>query len=206
MKVPGKTPALVKPQTSYRAIVVGASAGGFAALKSVLPALPAGYPLPVIVVQHLHPWQDGAALLYAAGCCPLQVKEAEEKEPIQAGTIYFAPPNYHLLIEDDETFALSIDEKVNYTRPSIDVLFESAAAVYGAQLVGVILSGGNQDGAAGLWAIKQHGGLAIVQDPACAEVVIMPRAAISATQVDYVLPLEQIGQVLCKLAAEVAQE
>lgn len=187
----------------YQAVVIGASAGGSAALGQFLPLLPPDYPLPVVVVQHLHPQQEGAALLYHLGNCALRLKEAEEKQPVLPGCVYFAPPNYHLLIEDDRTFALSVDEKINFTRPSIDVLFESACEVYGRGLVGVILSGANQDGAAGLSAIKQRGGLTIVQDPSTAEVPYMPRAALAATQVDYVLPLKQIGELLVGVAQDV---
>ncbi len=180
----------------YRAIVIGASAGGPAALAQVLAQLPADYALPVLVVQHVHPQQESVTLVYPPGCCALQLKEADEKEPIQSGFVYFAPPNYHLLVEDDYTLALSTDERVNYARPSIDVLFESAAHVFGPSLVGIILSGANQDGAAGLGAVKRRGGLAIVQDPATAEVPQMPNAALAATPVDYVLSPEAIGRLL----------
>ena len=114
-----------------------------------------------------------------------------DKEAIKPANVYFAPPNYHLLINDDKTFSLSIDDKVNYARPSIDVLFESAVDVYAPWLVGVILTGANNDGAQGLRLIKERGGLAIVQDPQTAESAYMPKAALEATQVDYVLPLRR---------------
>jgi two-component system chemotaxis response regulator CheB len=127
------------------------------------------------------------------------VKEAEEKEPIRTGYVYFAPPNYHLLIEDDLTFALSIDAKVNYSRPSIDVLFESAVHVYGSQVVAIILTGANNDGAQGIRLVKAQGGLAIVQDPQTADSPFMPKAALEATPVDGVLSPREIGRFLLKI-------
>lgn len=175
---------------------MGVSAGGTAALKELLPCFPASYPLPIAIVQHLHPTQTNFLVMHFNQYCHLPVTEAEEKEPLRPGVIYFAPPNYHLLIESDRTLALSVDEKVNYSRPSIDVLFESAADVYQAGVIGVVLTGANNDGAAGLRAIKAAGGLAVVQDPATAEVPYMPQAALAATSVDYVLPLADIGALL----------
>ena len=183
----------------YAAVVIGASAGGTAPLSAILQALPANYSLPVIVVQHLHPQQEGPAIFYKSKCCQINLKEAAEKEALLAGWVYFAPPNYHLLVEDDRTFALSVDPKVNYSRPSIDVLFESASEVYGALLVGVVLSGANEDGANGLKAIQDRGGLAVVQDPASAEMPYMPQAALAVVQADYTLLPEQIGALLCKI-------
>lgn len=183
---------------SYEAVVIGASAGGSAALAQLLPRLPAAFPLAVVVVRHLHPLQTGLPFPYQTRDWALPLKEADEKEPIRPGWIYFAPPNYHLLIESDRTFALSIDERVNYVRPSIDVLFESAADVYGVHLVGVILSGANQDGAAGLRRIKERGGLTVVQDPATAEISLMPQAALALTRIDHVLPPAEIGALLAR--------
>ncbi len=188
-------------KNKYEAVVIGASAGGSAALAQLLPRLPPTFPLAVIIVRHLHPLQAGLPFAYQTRDWALPVKEADEKEPVRPGWIYFAPPNYHLLIESDRTFALSIDERVNYVRPSIDVLFESAAEVYGAGLVGVILSGANQDGAAGLRRIKERGGLAVVQDPATAEVALMPQAALAMAQIDYVLPPAEIGALLARCGA-----
>ena len=185
--------------TRYQIIVIGGSAGAMAALTKLLPVFPTGYPLPIVIAQHLHPWQDDYHLEHFGDQCALPVKEARDKESIEAGTIYFAPPNYHLLINDDKTFSLSIDDKVNYARPSIDVLFESAVDVYAPWLVGVILTGANNDGAEGLRLIKERGGLAIVQDPQTAESAYMPKAALAATKVDYVLPLPEIGKLLLEL-------
>lgn len=182
-----------------RAIVMGVSAGGTEALCQLLPIFPADYPFPLIVVQHLHPLQDDFLAQHYDSLSALSVKEAEEKEPIQTGFIYIAPPNYHLLIEDDRTFSLSIDPRVNFARPSIDVLFESAADVYGARLIGVILTGANQDGADGLRLIQKRGGLVIVQDPTTAMAPTMPQAAIGTTHKPHVLSLTGIGSFLLQL-------
>ncbi len=179
--------------------MLGTSAGGTAALAILLAPLPETYPLSVIVVQHLHPWQAGAPLIYGAPTSALPVREVVDKEPVRAGCVYFAPANYHLLIEDDRTFALSIDEKVNYSRPAIDVLFESAVDVYGSHLIGVVLTGASQDGARGLRRIKESGGLTIVQDPATAEAPYMPESAVAAMEADYVLPLPEIGALLVQV-------
>ncbi|MGD8626562.1 MAG: chemotaxis protein CheB [Anaerolineae bacterium] len=185
----------------YQAVVLGGSAGASAALGEILPLLPAHYPLPVVVVQHLHPLQAGPALLRACEGCKLVLKEVDEKEPIQPGFVYFAPANYHLLVEEDRTFSLSIDSRVHYTRPAIDVTFESAADAYGRGLVGVVLSGANQDGAEGLRCIKARGGLTVVQDPATAEADFMPRAAMKASQVDHMLQPAGIGRLLVELGS-----
>jgi two-component system, chemotaxis family, protein-glutamate methylesterase/glutaminase len=187
-------------EARYSAVVIGASAGGTHALQKILPSLPAGFPLPIIIAQHLHPLQDGLSLIHDSGVSTLTVKDADEKEAIRPGFVYFAPPNYHLLIEADHTFSLSIDPKVNYSRPSIDVLFESAANVYGSHLVAIILTGANNDGAEGLRLIKEKGGLVIVQDPQSAEFSLMPAAALQVVQPNYVLGLAEIGSWLAKLA------
>jgi len=179
-------------------VVIGVSAGGSGALPIVLSALPADYAVPVIVVRHLYPDAGPYGHDVLARACALRLSEAEEKAPVTAG-IHVAPANYHLLVERDRTFALSIDERVRWARPSIDVLFESAADVYGSDLVGVILTGANDDGARGLRRIKEAGGTTIVQDPATAEFPDMPRAAMEACKVGHVLPLEGIGALLGKL-------
>ncbi len=128
--------------------------------------------------------------------CRLKVKEAEEKEALAAGHVYVAPANYHLLVEKDRTLALSTEDKVNYSRPSIDVLFESAAEVFGRELAGVVLTGGNSDGTRGLRRIKSRGGLALVQDPASAEAPTMPQAAIDNCNVDHILSLADLARAL----------
>jgi len=182
--------------TGYDAIVIGASAGGLTALTQILPKLPHPFPQAVVVVQHLHPESGEYMVEFLKQRCLLPVKEAEDKESVLPGVIYVAGARYHLLIERDRTFSLSVDDKVNYARPSIDVLFESAAATYGPKLIGVVLSGANADGTAGLAAIKARGGLAVVQDPATAEASFMPQAALDGTAVDHVLDLAGIGRLL----------
>lgn len=184
----------------YEAIVIGVSAGGLSALNRILPDLPSDFTLAVIIVQHMHTTGDNFLSSYLNDKCNLNVKEVDDKESILKNTIYIAPPNYHLLVEADRTFSLSIDEPVNYARPSIDVLFETAADVYTTNLIGVILTGANTDGSHGLKRIKASGGLSVVQDPLTAEADTMPRAAIAAVDVDYVLPLEEIGKALTMLA------
>jgi two-component system, chemotaxis family, protein-glutamate methylesterase/glutaminase len=187
-------------QQKYGIVVIGGSAGAMTVLVELLPSFPADFPLPIVIAVHLHPRQDNAHIERLADQCALKVKEADEKESIQAGAIYLAPPNYHLLIEDDRTFSLSIDERVNYARPSIDVLFETAAQAYGPQTVGVVLTGANNDGAHGLQCIKEQGGLTIVQDPRTAESTYMPQAALEATPVDHVLSVPEISKLLLKIA------
>jgi two-component system chemotaxis response regulator CheB len=183
----------------YVAVVMGASAGGLDALGTVLAHLTAGFALPVIIAQHVHPVQSG----YLAQCldvnCPLPVREAEDKSNIDAGIVYVAPPNYHLLVEDEGTLALSVDERVQYSRPSIDVLFESAADIWGCRAIGVLLTGANRDGAAGLRRIRDCGGLTIAQDPATAEQPAMPQAAIDVDAAHSVLALAEIGRLLARL-------
>lgn len=185
----------------FDAIVIGGSAGAIKALTTLLSYFPTGYSLPVIVVLHLHPQQDRYFLQHFNKGCALTVKEADEKENIQGGYVYFAPPNYHLLIETDQTFSLSTEAKVNYSRPSIDVLFESAASVYGPRLAAVLLTGANNDGAEGLRLIKEKGGLVIIQDPQSAESSYMPEAALQVVTPDFVLDLADIGCWLAEAAA-----
>jgi two-component system, chemotaxis family, protein-glutamate methylesterase/glutaminase len=180
----------------YQAVVTGVSAGGMNVLPRLLGMIAPDFALALVIVQHLHPLQDDCFVRRLAGICRLPVKEAEEKAPVQAGVVYLAPANYHLLIEADRTFSLCVGEKVNFSRPSIDVLFESAAEVYGAGLVGVILTGASRDGAAGLRRIKEKGGLAVVQDPRTAEYPAMPQAALEETVVDHVESIKQIGRLL----------
>ena len=183
------------------AIVVGASAGAIQALSRILPALPAGYPIPVLVVVHIPADRsDLLAPLFQAKC-RVVVKEAEDKEPILPGSVYFGPSDYHLLVETDRTISLSADEPVLYSRPSIDVLFESAADAYGAGLVGVILTGANEDGAAGLLAIAAAGGVALAEDPADAFAPTMPSAALELCAEAQSMSLDQIAAYLVGLGA-----
>lgn len=185
--------------TSARAVAIGVSAGAVQALLAVLPVLPASFPLPVLVVVHVPPDRDNVLVSLMQTKCRLTVKEAEDKEPIVGGAIYFAPSDYHLLVEVDETIALSTDEPVNYSRPSIDVLFESAADAYGEALVGVILTGANHDGAAGLKAVAKAGGVAIVQDAAEAYATAMPDAALEASPSAVIMNLDAIASYLSSL-------
>ncbi len=186
----------------YKVVVIGASTGGSKALKAILSILPSEFALAVIIVMHRHKDTDGYLEQSLDNECKMHVKQADEKEEIKAGVVYVAPPNYHLLIEDDGTFSMSVEGAVNYARPSVDVVFESAAEVYGKCLIGVILTGANKDGSLGLKRVKEAGGLAIVQTPETSEAAEMPKAAIAAVNPDYVLPLDEIGLLLRKLESE----
>lgn len=186
---------------AYKAVVMGASAGGMQALKTIIAALPSSFPLPVAVVQHIGEHRESILADYLSRLSALSVKEAEDKEPFCAGQVYLAPPGYHLLIEPDKTFSLSVDPCVNYSCPSIDVLFESAADAFGNSLIGVVLTGANADGSHGLKAIKANGGLVIVQNPETAEARAMPQAAARAVQTDYIVELEKVAPLLVQLSA-----
>jgi two-component system chemotaxis response regulator CheB len=176
------------------------------ALSIIIPRLPPAFPIPIVVIQHVSPHSDNYITRYLDNISAIKVKEVDEKEKIRPGVVYTAPPNYHVLVEEDETFSLSMEERINFARPSIDVFFQSAADVYGPHLVGVVLTGANNDGSQGLKIIKEKGGLTIVQDPDTAEVDGMPRAAIQATKIDHILPLEQISPLLVKLGSLKRQE
>ncbi len=178
--------------SKYQAIVIGTSAGGLAALMGILRQLPADYSLPIMIVQHRFRDQKNLLEEVLQNKCEIEIRQVDEKERIESGIIYIAPPDYHLLIESDRTFSLSSDPFVSFSRPSIDVLFESAASVYGRSLVGILLTGANKDGAAGLNAIRKAGGLTIAQSPADAEYPYMPQAAIDAGAARLVLKLSEI--------------
>ena len=183
---------------TYKMLVIGLSAGGTPLIKRLLTALPKDYSLAVTIVAHLPEGHESTLAQQLNALTDLPVTEARDKEPIVAGHVYIAPPNYHLLIENNRTFSLSTEEKVNFSRPSIDILFESAANVYGPRLAAIILTGANNDGAEGLRLIKEKGGLAIVQDPRSAESSFMPGAALQAVQPDFVLGLAEIGRWLAE--------
>lgn len=185
----------------YQAVVIGASAGGMAALNAILSGLRDDFPLPVVVVQHRSADADDFLSLYLDERSKLRVKEAEEKERLAAGEVYLAPANYHLLVEQDGTLSMTVGEKVNYARPSIDVLFETAADAYGPGLIGIILTGAGSDGSKGMKCIKERGGLTIVQDPGTAESDAMPRAAIAITAIDHIVPLAEIGPFLNRITS-----
>ena len=178
------------------AVVIGASAGAVDALSSILPMLPKNFPVPILIVVHLPPEQDSLLPQLMQARCALNVKEAEDKEPIQPGAVYFAPPNYHLLVEADRTIAFSNDEPVLFCRPSVDVLFEAAADVYGAGLVGIVMTGANYDGTDVLRAIRKAGGTAIVQNPQGAFASTMPQSALKACPDALVLDVKEIGEYL----------
>jgi two-component system chemotaxis response regulator CheB len=185
--------------SKYKAIVIGASAGGLRALSMLLATLPAQYPLPLIIVQHRAKTEDQLLEDVLQHKTSLTIKQADEKERIKPGVAYFAPPDYHLMIEDTETFSLSSDEPVQYSRPSIDVLFGSAAQFYKTGLIGVLLTGANDDGSEGIRQISRRGGLTIVQDPDEAEYQVMPRAAIRTHEVKRILTLKEIIHFLQSL-------
>jgi two-component system chemotaxis response regulator CheB len=183
---------------AFEIVVVGASYGGLAALQVLLPELAPEFPLPVVIVQHRKKDADDGLCEYLRKRCPLPFIEPEDKEKVEPGHVYLAPRDYHLLIEKS-IFALSTESPVAYARPSIDVLFESAADIYRERIVGVVLTGANRDGAKGLAKIKALGGLAVVQDPVSAESRAMPDAALAATTVDRILPLPEIAPFLNEL-------
>jgi len=181
---------------NFQAIVIGVSAGGFNATHAILSSFPEDFPLPVIIVHHR---MEGSGTYLAESLnanCRLTVKEADEKEEIEPGTVYIAPAGYHLLIEKNRTFSLCVDEPVCYARPSIDVLFETAAQTYMSHLIGIILTGANSDGSEGVRRIKEKGGLTIAQDPETAEAKAMPAAAIATKSIDFVMTLEEIPAFL----------
>jgi two-component system, chemotaxis family, protein-glutamate methylesterase/glutaminase len=186
----------------YEAVVLGVSSGGMNALKVIFSCLPEDFNIPVVIVQHLNARSNSEWIKLLNDKSRLDIKEADEKEEIKKGKIYIAPPNYHLLIERNKTFSFTIDERVNFARPSIDVLFESAAEACKDKLIGVILTGSNSDGTNGMKKIKEYGGLTIAQDPHTAESPFMPASAIAAIQMDHVLPLGGIIDLLIKISKQ----
>ncbi len=185
---------------SIAAMVMGGSAGALEALGVILPALPASFGLPVAIVLHV-PRGRNRLIEVIAHQCVLPVAEAEDKAPLAPGVVYVAPPNYHLLIERRRCLSLSTEDPVRYSRPSIDVLFETAADAYGPALVGVLLTGANDDGARGLARIRSAGGVTVVQSPETATSRMMPEAALRLTSAHHVLPLSEIGPFLARLGA-----
>ena len=179
-------------------MVIGTSLGGLSALKIILENLPADFPVPIAIVQHRHKESNNTLKELLQEYTSLPIREVEDKDKILPGYIYLAPADYHLLVELGH-FALSTDQVVSYARPSIDVLFESAADVYTDQVIGIILTGANQDGMQGIKKIKLRGGLTIVQEPSTAESYVMPEAAISAVAVDWILTLKDIASQMVKL-------
>jgi two-component system, chemotaxis family, protein-glutamate methylesterase/glutaminase len=185
----------------YDMIAIGASWGGLRAIECVLSALPDDFRVPIVIAQHRAADSGSGALTRMFGLrSALEVCEAGDKDAIEPGRVYLAPADYHLLVEPDG-FALSTEGPVRYSRPSIDVLLESAADTYGERMVGVILTGANDDGARGLARVKRHGGLTIVQDPETAEKRSMPAAAIATGAADQVVALDEIGPLLVEVTA-----
>jgi two-component system chemotaxis response regulator CheB len=188
-------------ESRAQAIVIGASAGAVDALSTILPALAPEYPLPLLVVVHLPADQKSLMPELLRVRCRVDVREAEDKEPIRPGTVYFAPPDYHLLVETDRRLSLSSEEPVLYSRPSIDVLFETAADAYESELIGMILTGANSDGARGLRAVQEAGGIALVQRPDLAYSPGMPQAALDACPGALALSLDEITAYLMEVVS-----
>jgi two-component system chemotaxis response regulator CheB len=184
----------------YEAIVIGGSTGGLNALQGVLTPLPADFRLPVLVVLHRLPTPHDLLTFTLNEVCQLKVKEVEPHELIKPGWVYIAPANYHVLVERGKTLSLSIDAKVCYSRPAIDVLFETASDAYRSSLIGIILTGANHDGTAGLKKIKARGGLTIAQNPTTAEAKEMPHSAIQENIVDKILSLTDISSFLTQFS------
>jgi two-component system chemotaxis response regulator CheB len=190
---------MIDNKKKYFAIVIGVSAGGLQALTRLFEELPDDYPIPIIVVQHRAKDQKDLLEEVLQTKCKIIIKQADEKEKIQSSFVYIAPPDYHLLVEKDRTFSLAADEHVSYSRPSINVLFETAAEVYKDKLIAIILTGANDDGAAAIAMIKKYGGLTIAQDPAEAQFPFMPEAAIKKGGVEVIWTLDEIVKFLLKL-------
>jgi two-component system, chemotaxis family, protein-glutamate methylesterase/glutaminase len=193
---------MAEAMKTYDMIVIGCSMGGMRALHTILGSLPRNFPVPIAVAQHRYKTSNEALPSYFRRHTELDVVDALDKQWVAPGTVYLAPADYHLLVERNDgkgELSLSVDAAVAYSRPSIDVLFESAADAYGVSLIGVVLTGANADGARGASRIKQQGGFVIAQDPASAESPAMPEAAIATGRVDRILPLERIGPFLVEL-------
>jgi two-component system chemotaxis response regulator CheB len=193
---------LVAELGRIEAVVIGASAGAVDVLTTLLPAVPAALAVPVIIVVHLPAQQPSLLVDLFAKRCVVPVREPLDKQPIEPG-VWFAPPAYHLLVETDRSFALSVDEAVNFSRPSIDVLFESAALAYGRSLLGVVLTGASKDGSQGALAVRESGGLVLVQDPASAEARLMPNGVLELLTPDLVAAPPDLARLFQHLPTEV---
>ena len=198
------SPIKVEPPGSFasngpQAIVIGVSMGGLEALKRLLQPLPANFPIPILIVQHMAPESGNGLATLLDACCTIRVKEADADEKPAPGRVYLAPANYHLLVEPDGRLGLSIDPPVNFARPSVDVLFETAAEAFGAHLLGVLLTGAGSDGSRGLKIIQERGGSTLVQDPTEAIADSMPRSALALMNPDAVLPIKELTAYLMSL-------
>lgn len=182
----------------YEIVVIGCSMGGMNAMEQILGELPTDFPLPIAIVQHRYRTSDEGLPAFLRRRTKLAVVDALDKQWIKPGTVYLAPADYHLLVSPGELH-LSVDDAVAYSRPSVDVLFDSAAEAYGAAVIAVVLTGANADGARGVERVKRNGGFVVVQDPKSAEAPSMPEAAIAAARVDRILRLERIGPFLVEL-------
>jgi two-component system chemotaxis response regulator CheB len=189
-------------ERANRAVVIGGSSGALDALALILPALPSGFVTPLAIVLHIQPGRPSGLVNLFRATSRLNVKEAEDKEPIEPCTVYVAPPNYHLLVESGHHFSLSVDDPVHFSRPAIDVLFESAADAYGPALAGVLLSGANEDGARGLDRIFANGGSTVVQDPSTAVARQMPEAALRGGRPHRVLAPGDVAPYLARFDAD----
>lgn len=184
---------------SYKAVVIGGSAGSFQGVVRILSKLPKQFPLPIIMCLHRlkhvrHGFVEALSIKSV-----VQVTEPNDKESIKKGSIYLAPANYHMSVELGHYFALSTEEMVNNSRPSIDITLGTCAYVYKEKLIGILLSGANRDGALGMRSVKERRGLTIVQDPSECMIETMPKAALSVTDIDHVLKVDQIIELLCEL-------
>ena len=182
--------------------VIGGSAGSLTVLFSLLPSLPISFPFAIIIVLHRKNSGDSSLSDLLSLKSPVPVREIEDKDLIEAGSIYLVPADYHVLIEKNRTFSLDYSEKVNFSRPSLDVTFESAAEIYGPTVTAVILSGANEDGTKGLTAVKKNGGTTIAQNPDSAQMPVMPQYAISQNVVDAVLSPEEIANYIQKISGK----
>lgn len=196
---PTPCPSVSFPDTAFDVVALATSAGGLNALSQILLALPADFPAAITVVQHLEPHRRSLLGPILKRRTPLLVKQAETAEQLKAGTVYLAPPNWHLLVNSDGTIALSQTQRVNFCRPAADLMFESVANTYKQRAIAVVLSGMGYDGAAGIQKIKQMGGTTIAQDKATAQFFSMPDAAIQTQAIDLILPLNKIAPTLVKL-------
>lgn len=185
-----------KLRPRIKLVVIGGSSGSLKILLYLLKNIRPGFPVPVLIVVHRNSHHESLLPELLSSRTDLTVKEAEEKEPVLPGYMYVAPADYHLLIESDEFLSLDYSEKINYSRPSIDVTFRSAAEVYKEHLIGILLSGANSDGAEGMEEIKRHNGITIVQDPMEADTDYMPRQAILRSAPDYILQSNDIAALL----------
>lgn len=185
-------------------LLIGGSAGSLQVILSVLTAMGQAYPMPVLVVLHRNNTFESMLEDLMASRTHLQIKEVEEKEPVAAGTVYLCPADYHVLVEKDRSFSLDYSERVNYSRPSIDVTFKSVADVYEEGVVALLLSGGNADGSEGLRYVQEKGGFTIVQDPQTAEVPYMPQQALLRMGADLVVPTEELPGLIKGLGSQIA--